>query len=98
MGGGQLLDGVGALWAVDVQDIEQVATGEADVGPGVAGPPGHHPGPIGRRLLDPVGDQAAQGVLADLAAARIPTRAAGPCHRRLGITGNRLETAWVGEG
>ena len=53
--GRQLLDGLRAGGSVDVQDIEPVAGGQADVGLGVAGPPGQHPGPIGRRLLNPVG-------------------------------------------
>jgi hypothetical protein len=66
-------DGLGADGAVDVQDVEQVATGQADVGLGLLGPPGQHPGPVSRRLLDPVGHQDAEGVLAGLAAARIPT-------------------------
>jgi hypothetical protein len=64
---------LGVEGAVDVQDVEQVATGQADVGLGLLGPPGQHPGPIGRRVLEPVGDQGAEGVLGDLAAARIPT-------------------------
>ena len=98
MGGGQLLDGVGAGGAVDVQDVEAVAGGQADVGLGVAGPPGQDPGPVTGGVVDPVGDQAAQGVLGRLAAARIPTRAADPCHRRLVVAGNRLEAASVGEG
>jgi hypothetical protein len=73
MGGGEFPDGVGAGGAVDVQDVEGVAGGEADVGLGVAGPPGQHPGPVTGGVLDPVGDQAAQGVLTNLAAAWIPT-------------------------
>jgi hypothetical protein len=40
MGGGQLLDGVGAGGAVDVQDVEAMPGGQADVGLGVAGPQG----------------------------------------------------------
>jgi hypothetical protein len=76
MGGGQLADGSLAGGAVDVQDVEQVAGGQADVGLGVAGPPGQDPGPVTGGVLDPVRDQAAQGVLANLAAARIPTRTA----------------------
>ena len=76
-------DGLGAGGAVDVQDVEAVAGGQADVGLGVAGPPGQDPGPVGGGVLDPVGDQAAQGVLGGLAAARIPTRAARPhCRAR----------------
>ncbi len=35
--------------------------GQADVGLGVAGPPGQHPGPIGGGVLDAVGDQASRG-------------------------------------
>src|SRR4030095_692418 len=76
MGGGQLLDGVGAFWAVDVQDIEAVAGGQADVGLGVAGPPGQDPGSVTGRFLEPVEDQGAQRVLARLAAFRVPARAA----------------------
>ena len=71
--GRQLLDGVGAGGAVDVQDVEAIAGGEADVGLGMAGPPGQDPGPVTGGILDPVGDEAAQGVLANLAAAWIPT-------------------------
>jgi hypothetical protein len=40
MGCGYGLDGVGADGAVDIQDVEAVAGGQADVGLGVAGPPG----------------------------------------------------------
>jgi hypothetical protein len=98
MGGGQLLDGVGAGGAVDIQDVEAVPGGQADVGLGVAGPPGQDPSPVTRGVLDPMRHKGAQGVLANLAAARIPTRAADPCHRRMGIAGNRLEAAPVGEG
>jgi hypothetical protein len=96
MGGGQLSDGVGAGGAVDIQDIEAVAGDQADVGLGVAGPPGQDPGPVTGGVLDPVGDQAAQGMLANLAAARIPTRA--PRARcGLSVAGNRLESVSVGE-
>ena len=95
---GRMASGAGG--AVDVQDVEPVAGGQADVGLGVAGPPGQDPGPVGGGVLDPVGDQAAQGVLADLAAARIPTRAARPhCGaRQLLVAGEGLEVAVVGEG
>jgi hypothetical protein len=96
--GRQLLDGLGAGGAINVQDIEDMAGGQADVGLGVAGPPAQDPGPITGGVLDPVGDQRAQGVLGRLAAARIPTRAADPCHHSLGVTRNRLEAASVGEG
>jgi hypothetical protein len=98
--GGQGLDDVSAGGAVDVQHIKDVTGGQADVGLGMAGPPGQHPGPVTGGLLEPVGDQAAQGVLADLAAARIPTRAA---RRRRGtrqrsVAGHGLKVAAVGEG
>jgi hypothetical protein len=96
MGGAQLLDHVGAGGAVDVQHIKGVAGGQADVGLRVAGPPGQHAGPVAGGVVDPVGDQRAKGVLADLAAARIPTRTAG-LHRRLVAT-DRLKIAAVGEG
>jgi len=56
MSGRQLLDGLGAGGAVDVQDVEAVAGGQADVGLGVAGPPGQDPGPVGGGVLDSVGD------------------------------------------
>ena len=98
MGGRQRPDDLGTDGAVDIQDIEAVAGGQADVGLGVAGPPGQDPGPVTGGVGDPVGDQAAQGVLADLAAARIPTRTADPCHRSLGVTSNRLEAGSVGQG
>jgi hypothetical protein len=71
-------DGEGAGGAVDVQHVKLVTGGEADVGLGVAGPPGQDPGPVTGGVLDPVGHEAAQGVLGGLAAARIPTRAARP--------------------
>jgi hypothetical protein len=80
MGSDEFSDGVGAGGAVDVQDVEAVPGGQADVGLGVVGPPGQDPGPVAGGVLDPVGNQVAQGVLAWLAAARIPTRAAGPDH------------------
>jgi hypothetical protein len=98
MGGRQGPDGLFAGGAINVQDIEAMAGGRAGVGLGVAGPPGQDPGPVTGGVLDPMGDQAAQGVLANLAAARIPTRAADPCHHSLGVTRNRLEAASVGEG
>jgi hypothetical protein len=89
-----------ALGAVDIQDVEPVPGGQADVGLGVAGPPGQDPGPICRGVLDPMGDQAAQGVLGGLAAARIPTRAAGrrPGGHNWPAVGEGLEVAVVGEG
>ena len=59
-------DGVGAGGAVDVQDIKPVAGGQADVGLGVAGPPGQDPGPIGGGVLDAVG-AGCPGVLGSLA-------------------------------
>jgi hypothetical protein len=100
MGGREGPDGVLAGGAVDVQDVEPLAGGQADVGLWVAGPPGQDPGTVGGGVLDPVGDQAAQGVLARLAAARVPTRAPRP-HRRtrqLLIAGEGVEVAAVGEG
>ena len=66
---------MGAGGAVDVQDVEAVAGGQADVGLGVAGPPGQDPGPVGGGVLDPVGDQRAEGVLGGLAAALPCTQA-----------------------
>ena len=97
---GEGSDGLGAGGAVDVQDVEPVAGGQADVGLGLLGPPGQHPGPVGRRLLEPVGHQAAEGVLGDLAAARIPTRAARAHRgvRQLSVVGDGLDAAVVGEG
>jgi hypothetical protein len=68
MGGREGPDGLLAGGAVDVEDVEQLAGGQADVGLGVAGPPGQDPGSVGGGVLDAVGDQAAQGVLADLGA------------------------------
>jgi hypothetical protein len=96
-GGGQLLDGLCAAGAVDVQDVEAMAGGEADVGLGVAGPPGQDPGPVAAGVLNPVGDQRADRVLASLSAVRVPTRAAGPHHRLLVAT-DGLEVASMGEG
>jgi hypothetical protein len=57
MGGGQFSESLGAGGAVDVQDIEGVATGEADVGLGVAGPPGQDPGAVGGGVSDPMRDE-----------------------------------------
>ena len=100
MGGGQDADGLGAGRAVDVQDVEGVAGGQADVGLGVAGPPGQDPGPVGGGVVDAMGDEAAQGVLANPAAAQIPTRAARSRRRtqQRSVAGNRPEVAVVGEG
>jgi hypothetical protein len=81
MGGGQFPDAVFAGGAVDVQDIKAVASGETDVGLRVAGPPGQDAGPVAGGVLDPMGDEGAEGVFADLAAAWIPTRAASPQRR-----------------
>jgi hypothetical protein len=67
-----------SIGAVQVQHVEAVAGGQADVGLGVAGPPGQHPRPIGRRLPHPMRDEGAEGMLADLPARPIPTRAAAP--------------------
>ena len=76
-----------------------MAGGQADVGLGLLGPPGQHPGPVGGGVLEPVGDQAAQGVLADLAAARIPTRAAGAYRGVRGcLSSGGSGAAVVGEG
>jgi hypothetical protein len=100
MGGGQLADGLFAGRAVDVEDVEAVAGSEADVGLGVAAPPGQDPGSVGGGVLDPVGDESAEGVLGGLAAAWIPTRAARP-HCRAGqllVAGQGLEVAVVREG
>jgi hypothetical protein len=36
--------------------------GQADVGLGVAGPPGQDPGAVTGGVFDPVGDEAAQGM------------------------------------
>jgi hypothetical protein len=100
MGAGEGADGLGADGAVNVQDIEPKAGGQADVGLGLLGPPGQHPGPIGRGLLEPMGHQDAEGVLGDLAAARIPTRAARANRgvRQLSVVGDGLNAAVVGEG
>jgi hypothetical protein len=94
---GEGADGLGAAGAVDVQDVEAVPAGQADVGLGLLGPPGQHPGSIGRGLVQAVGHEVAQGVLGGLAAARIPTRTARP-QRRLVVAVDRLEAAAVGEG
>src|SRR4030095_13442063 len=85
--------------AVDVQDIEAVAGGQADVGLGVAGPPGQDPGPVGGGVLHAMWDEAAQGVLGGLRAARIPTRATARRRRwsQWSAVGEGLEVAAVGE-
>jgi hypothetical protein len=100
IGGGQLTDGSLAGGTVDVQDVEQVAGGQADVGLGPLGPPGQDPGSVGGGVLDAVGHEAAQGVLGGLAAAWIPTRAARPHGRarQLVVAGEGLEVAVVGQG
>jgi hypothetical protein len=100
MGRSQGPDRVLAFGAVDIQDIKDVATGEADVGLGVAGPPSQHPRPIRRGVLDPVGDQAAKRVLAGLTATRIPTGAAG-LHsgaRQSSVAAEELEVTRAREG
>jgi hypothetical protein len=96
MGGRQLSDGLGAGGAVDVQDVEAMAGGQADVGLRVARPPGQDSSPVASGVLDPVGNETAQRVLGGLAAARIPTRAAGP-HHRVPVPTHWLEGAAVGE-
>jgi hypothetical protein len=78
MAGGDGAQGRDRLGAVQVQDVEAVPAGQADVGQRVAGPPGQHPGPIRGGLGEAMGDEAAQGVLADLPAGPVPTGAAGP--------------------
>jgi hypothetical protein len=99
MGGGELPDGLGAGGAVDVEDVEPVPGGQADVGLGVTGPPGQHAGSVGGGVGDAVGDQAAQGVLANLAAVRIPAGTAHrPNRRRQVSAAGGLEVALVGEG
>src|SRR5918994_5149531 len=99
MGGGELPDGLGAGGAVDVEDVEAVAGGQADVGLGVAGPPGQHAGPVGGGVLDAVGDQGAQGVLANLAAVRITAGTANRQNGRRQVSAaGGLEGAVVGEG
>jgi hypothetical protein len=97
---GEGADGLSADGAVDVQDVEPMAACQADVGLGLLAPPGQHPGPVGGGLLDPVGHQAAQGVLGGLAAARIATRAARThCGvRELSVVGDGLDAAVVEEG
>jgi hypothetical protein len=69
MGGSQFLDGVGAFGAVDVENVKVLAGGQANVGLGVAGPPGQDPGSVDGGVLDAVGHEAALRVLANLAAA-----------------------------
>jgi hypothetical protein len=93
MGGGQLADGVFAGGTVDVQYVEQSADGQADVGLGVAGPPGQHPRPVTGGVLDPMRDEGAEGMFAGLAAAWIPTRTARPDCRawQLSAAGEGLE-------
>jgi hypothetical protein len=96
---GEGADDLGAGGTVDVQDIELVAGREADVGLGMLGPPGQHPGPIGCRLLEAVRNESAEGMLGGLAAARIPARAARPYRpgRQRSAAGG-LEVAPLGEG
>ena len=71
--GSELLERLGAGGTVDVEHIEGVAGGEADVGLGVVGPPGQDPGPVTGGVVDPVGHQGAERVLANLVAVWIPT-------------------------
>ena len=93
-------DGLGASGAVDVQDVEAVAGGQADVGLGVAGPPGQDAGPVAGGVGEAVGDQAAQGVLADLGAGSVATRAAAVGRRGAwgGAVGGGSDAVAVGEG
>jgi hypothetical protein len=97
--GGERADGVVAGGPVDIQGIEQVAGGQADVGLGMLGPPGQHPGPVGGGIVQPVGDQAAQGVLAELTAGWVAARAS---RRHVGsdqlpVAGDGLDAGPVGE-
>jgi hypothetical protein len=57
MGSRQFSNGLGAGGAVDVQDIEAMPGGQADVGLGVAGPPGQDPGAVGGGVSDPMRDE-----------------------------------------
>jgi hypothetical protein len=77
-----------------------VPGGQADVGLRMAGPPGQHAGAVGGGVLDPMWYEGAEGVLAGLAADRIPTRAVNPHRsaRQVPVAGERLEVAVVGEG
>jgi hypothetical protein len=92
-------DRVLAFGAVDIEHVEQVPGCQADVGLGVAGPPGQDPGPVGGGVLDPMRCEGAEGVLANLAAAWIPTRAGRSCRRArpVSVAANRLQIAPVGE-
>ena len=67
-----------------------MAGGQADVGLGVAGPPGQDPGPVGGGVLDPVGDQAAEGVLAEAGRSPDPdTSSPSPLRgRQLSVAGD----------
>ena len=98
--GRQRPQGCLAFGAVDIQDVEAMSSGQADVGLGVAGPPGQHAGPVGGGVLDPMRYEGAEGMLAGLAAAWIPTRAARPHGRarQLVVAGEGLEVAAVGQG
>src|SRR5829696_9383454 len=63
MGGGELSDGLLAGGAVDVQDVEAVSGGQADVGLGLLGPPGQHAGPVVVASLSPWGTRLPRGCL-----------------------------------
>jgi hypothetical protein len=57
MGSGECSDGLGTSGAVDIQDVEQLPGGEANVGQGMASPPGQDPGPVTGGIVDAMGDQ-----------------------------------------
>jgi hypothetical protein len=78
MGDSQGPDGLFADGAVDVQDIEAVAGGQANVGLRMVGPPGQDPGSVTGGVVDPVGDEGADGMLGELWAGPIPTGAGAP--------------------
>jgi hypothetical protein len=50
-------NGLGAGGAVDVQDVEAMPGGQADVGLGMVGPPGQDPGAVGGGVSDPMRDE-----------------------------------------
>jgi hypothetical protein len=61
--GREFSDGLGAGGAVDVQDVEAMPGGQADVGLGVAGPPGQDRARLQVASLTPWGTRLPRGCL-----------------------------------
>jgi hypothetical protein len=95
--GGEPAERGHTIGAVEVQDVEAVAGPQADVGLGVLRPPGQDAGPVGGRLVQAVGDECPEGVLAGLGAGTVAARAAqlpARCRRLAGRVADGCATGW----